>query len=887
MIFLKSYKYLRSGVIFFFAISDFSFAQGEALNEAKEPVQARKDKQEMADARKKRKAVFSKRHDMKNAKTRAEIVRQLKEADDELSAAVHRRAKALGIEIEGNQPNGGRFRLIDFDKNDQPIYEETHNVDAAITTAADLVRSNPAYNDVNGSSVTIGLWESSGIPRVTHREFGGRVTIMDGSTATSNHASHVAGTLISQGINAATLGMAPGATISAFNSASDESEMMANGASAPNTDKLYLSNHSYGVTQGWKSLGGGDWAYSGEFSDDDNPTNDYEEDFGRYDNSTAEWDAIGYNLPYYLIFKSAGNARTNTPDDGDTWSHKWDDYVYDSTKHPLGNRQYKDGWDNMGGKSLAKNIISVGNSDEGIDGGIRDPSKAEAQTASSRGPADDGRIKPDIHGNGTGLRSPISSSDTATASYSGTSMSSPNVCGSAALLVDYYSSRFPAQAMRASTLKALILHTADDRGTTGPDYKYGWGVMNTQAAAEVIKQHADQNGGAEMLESVVNDTTNTSRTHSFTWDGDSPLRVSLCWTDPPGEEVEGHDQRERHLVNDLNLTVTGPGSTTHLPYVMPYVGNWSLASIDDRAVNGVNHVDNIEQVYLPSPTAGEYVVTVDFDGALTNDSQDYSLIVTGQEAPLVLTEAEIEVEYLGPPVAALIDGFGTQSFGAATASSPSVSRIYTIRNTGDSPLTGLSITKSGDAQDDFSVGALSATMLTSGQTASFGVIYKPRGLGARTAAIHIASNDADESPFNLNLAGFGLSEVAAWRLEHFGAVANEGDAADDADFDHDGLVNLVEFGFAENPTEAGPDGITFELNEAETHAKLTYFRSVPAMNEYDFDVIWADDLEAVTWSTAGVTEEVLVNDGSIQEVSASIPMGVAQKRFFKIRMIPK
>ena len=439
--------------------------------------------------------------------------------------------------------------------------------------------------------------------------------------------------------------------------------------------------------------------------------------------------------------------------------------------------------------------------------------------------------------------------------------------------------------MRASTLKALILHTADDRGTTGPDYKYGWGIMNTEAAAEVIKQHADKNGGAEMLESLVNDSSATSKTHTFTWDGNSPLRVSLCWTDPPGKEIDGHDDREATLVNNLNLTVTGPGSSTHFPYVMPYVGNWSLASIDDRAVNGVNKVDNIEQVYLSSPAAGEYVVTVDFDGVLTNNSQDYSLIVTGQEAPLVLTAAEIEVEYLGQPVVALIDDSGAQFFGAAAPSADPVSRIYRIRNTGETPLIGLAITKSGNAQDDFSIGALTSTELTSEQTVSFGVTYSPLGLGPRTAAIQIASNDEDESSFDINLSAFGFSEVEAWRLEHFGTIASTGDAADDFDFDHDGLVNLVEFGFAKNPTEAGPDGIMLDLQEAQ--AELTYFRSVPAMSEYTFEVIWADDLESETWSTVGVTEEVLVNDGSVQEVKALIPMGATEKRFFKIRISPK
>ena len=77
-----------------------------------------------------------------------------------------------------------------------------------------------------------------------------------------------------------------------------------------------------------------------------------------------------------------------------------------------------------------------------------------------------------------------------------------------------------------------------------------------------------------------------------------------------------------------------------------------LASIEDDAVTGINTVDNTEQVYLSDPVAGDYVVTVDYAGRLTNGLQDYSLIVTGQ------TAAEIEVVHQGPPVLTLVDNVG-------------------------------------------------------------------------------------------------------------------------------------------------------------------------------------------------------------------------------------
>ncbi|VGO11735.1 hypothetical protein PDESU_00281 [Pontiella desulfatans] len=842
---------------------------------------AERDAKAMKDARRKRSDIFSKRHDMNDRQTRADVVRQLKAAEEEHLRAVRRRAAAEGLELEGTRPDGRGFRLIGFDDRGFPVYEEDFNVDAAKTTAADEVRSNSAYNSVDGASVTIGLWESGGIPRVTHQELSGKVTVMDGSTSTSDHATHVAGTLVSRGINAATLGMAPGANVAAFSSSYDEVEMLANGAAEPGTTDIYLSNHSYGSTPGWKWVGSDDydWIYNGTFSDDGDPSNDYDEDFGRYDDNAEEWDGIAYNLPYYLIFAAAGNSRTEAPATGALWKYGWDGpYAYDPANHPPGNRYYTSGgYDTMEGKSLSKNVITVGSSDEGISGGVRDPGAATAVTYSSRGPTDDGRIKPDIHGNGTGLTSCIDNSDTATASYSGTSMASPNVCGSAALLIDYFTSRFPGDAMRASTLKALILHTADDRGKTGPDYKYGWGVMNTQAAADVIKAHADNQGGGILLESTV-DTAIPSRTRTFGWDGTAPLRVTLCWTDPAGTEKEGHDNRAKALVNDLNLKVISPDGT-HYPYVMPYVGDWSESKFETSATTGVNDVDNVEQVYLSAPVAGDYLVVVDYAGALTDGEQTYSLVVTGQTAP------EIEVEENGPPVVLLADNSGVQDFGATAPSEASVVKSYTVRNTGGSPLTGLAIAKSGSHADDFSVGALSSVELETGQTASFSVSYDPLGTGARSAALQLASNDANENPFDINLSATGYTELQAWRTEYFGTLLPVGPLADDADFDEDGYANLLEFGLATSPKVANPDPLLFAVDPAQ--ARLTYPRNVNALADYTFEVIWTDNLSSNTWSSAGVGETVLSDDGAVQQVESTLPMGSSTERYFRLRISPK
>ena len=157
--------------------------------------------------------------------------------------------------------------------------------------------------------------------------------------------------------------------------------------------------------------------------------------------------------------------------------------------------------------------------------------------------------------------------------------------------------------------------------------------MNTEAAANVIRLHADNIGEAAIIESAVS-TSIASRTYTNDWDGTAPLRVTLAWTDPAGPARTGNDNRNKALVNDLNLTVTRVGGSTHHPYVMPYVGDWTSATIASPAITGVNSVDNIEQVYLAAPTAGTYVITVDYAGSLTNGLQNFSLIITGETNPL-------------------------------------------------------------------------------------------------------------------------------------------------------------------------------------------------------------------------------------------------------------
>ncbi|MEM9079166.1 MAG: S8 family serine peptidase [Verrucomicrobiota bacterium] len=557
---------------------------------------------------------------------RAQVTAQIKTIEVQKRKAIEAKAKALGIPLVQTRSDGSRI-LLDHFQGNRPIYIENHNANAAISTNAHLVRQTSPFN-VDGSGILIGMWEVF-LGRPSHQEFGNpsRYSPIDGS-GTDDHATHVAGTLIAQGISSSRKGMAPAASLLAYNTSNDISEMTAIGAASPNdTNKIVISNHSYGIISGWDSV---DNVFWGTFINDSTNTNDYDSDFGRYSSDARSIDAIVSSLPYYLPFYSAGNHRNDGPPfSGETWTHNGfggTSYTYNSATHPRGDGQYKNGYDSIAGEQTSKNILTIGATNDAVSSGNRNLNNATLSSFSSTGPTDDGRIKPDLVANGVSLSSSSGASNTSYINFSGTSMSSPNATGSAALLVDYYKNRFPGQAMRASTLKALLIHTADDLEDTGPDYRTGWGQINTLAAANLISAHAEYPDGLIRENSIT--TSQTSQTFNISAAGDEPLKVTICWTDPAGPSQFGHDSRSQNLLNDLNLRIDGPGGTFY-PWIMPYVGNWTTSTIDDPATTGINTVDNVEQVLIPNPTAGNYTVTVDFAGSLFGGSQVFSTIFSG------------------------------------------------------------------------------------------------------------------------------------------------------------------------------------------------------------------------------------------------------------------
>ncbi|TKG95744.1 T9SS type A sorting domain-containing protein [Puteibacter caeruleilacunae] len=455
-----------------------------------------------------------------------------------------------------------------------PLYYVTTNIDAANSTQTDLLwNANDKHSSLQGQDMIIGEWDGAGI-RTTHQELQGRVTIGDGvefngDGASSRHPTHVAGTLIGSGVDNQARGMAPKAKLIGHDWNKDDLEMTTFAAKGH-----LLSNHSYGLDATKLPT----WY------------------FGYYSGNAATWDQISYNAPYYLIVSSAGNDRGYDPD--------IEGYINPS----------KEGYDLLTGASNSKNILLVGAVKDITDQNI------EITSFSSWGPTDDGRIKPDICGNGWKLKSSSSYADDSYETFSGTSMASPNVAGSLLLLQQLYREQYD-QFMRASTLKALAIHTAtDDNQLAGPDYQYGWGVLNTQKAADVIIN----NNEASFIEELTLADKQEFIQHVKS-DGVSPLIATICWTDPAAEVgVTGKiDDRTPRLVNDLDIRII-QDDNVYKPWTLDPANPGALA------IPGDNIRDNVEQVMITAPK-GNYTIKVTHKGNLKNSIQDFALIISNVE----------------------------------------------------------------------------------------------------------------------------------------------------------------------------------------------------------------------------------------------------------------
>lgn len=482
----------------------------------------------------------------------------------------------IGIDDEGKTK--WLYDIID----NKPIYRTTYNRNAGIMQGADALWNGGSLGlNIEGQGMFVSVWDGARV-LTTHEALTGRVIageppIANGNPTDDNHATHVAGTIIASGPNLNARGVAPQATAVYFNFTNDQAEMIAEAALG-----RLVSNHSYGI-----------------------PAQNVPVAFlGRYGPSAQSLDQIIFDAPFYLPVMSAGNSRNRNPavNPGDS------------------------GYDILTGDKVAKNNLVVGATVENLN--YTGPTSTVMSSFSSWGPADDGRIKPDISTKGVQTFSSLYTNGNSGYGFlSGTSMAAPAVSGGLLLLQQYYNS-LNSVYMRSSTAKGLVLHTAREAGVfIGPDYQFGWGTLDTEAAAIAIRD----NGSDVLIDELTLQNGATEVLSNITANNSGKLMVSLSWTDLPSPnpfpdtDATTTDVATPMLVNDLDVVVTNANGTSFFP--------WSLnpaQPIFPATKTGTNNVDNYERVEIDNPS-GAYTITVSHKGNLSNGLQNYSLIVTGAD----------------------------------------------------------------------------------------------------------------------------------------------------------------------------------------------------------------------------------------------------------------
>lgn len=454
---------------------------------------------------------------------------------------------------------------------------------------------------LTGAGVAVSLFEL-GEAQTSHVEFGGRLllapTTIGGTLGDRRHATHVAGTIGASGVRADARGMAPAVTIHQF-CVRDQPSNACEGNWLTLKDErlaplgIVADNNSWGWILGWQDGAQPVWHAGDAF-------------WGAYDlEFSAPLDEIS-NERGVLFVHSAGNDGSVPPSLGlDPWRMH---YHVDENDEAIEGQRFcvsRNGsgsdcvsfcnggceltthhpqtpFDTIGATASAKNVLSVG----AIDASYKPAS------FSSRGPAKDGRVKPEVVARGTGVLSSVPSDNYGTSS--GTSMSAPAVTGIAALLAEQWHRVHPGTNPTPAQLKALLIAGTDDLGNPGPDYTYGFGLVNAKASIDLIandriRTFSLAQGATYEIPIVVDQSQN--------------VRVVLNWPDPAIPYLGGDDiVAAKSLINDLDLKIIDPAGSTILPWTL------NKDQVNANATRGVNVVDPTEMVEIANAAPGVYRV---------------------------------------------------------------------------------------------------------------------------------------------------------------------------------------------------------------------------------------------------------------------------------------
>ena len=430
---------------------------------------------------------------------------------------------------------------------------EFDNYRGARLSGAMNLRMSPELSGrgLTGKGVRVGIWDGN---VGDHVDYGNRVHRQEfeiSLASTGGHGMHTTGTILGAGLlDERARGMAPEAEIWTWN----------------------FNTQSNGKSVGQEML-------------------ECQEKY----NISITSNSYGYRMSAFCRYEQYLNYSFLGPRHADVLA-----YFIPTLTHlySAGNDQGVCNWAFGHMSNYAKNIISVAALTPG----------GEMTDFSSFGPHRDGRMFPIISARGESVYSvmPEQSYDW----MSGTSMSCPTAAGHLALLTQRWGQLHGGALPFNYYLKALIANTADDKGNAGPDYKFGFGVLNSIAAVTAMENNwhhfaSLSRGGAAQEKKITVPA------------GVKELRVALCWNDPVADKE--YKMGESPMVNDLDITVVSAGNT-YYPYTLDPNNPNDVAKADKK-----NGRDNIEQVVVKNPAAGEYTLKV--DGKVNQEEkQDYVVV---------------------------------------------------------------------------------------------------------------------------------------------------------------------------------------------------------------------------------------------------------------------
>ncbi len=420
-------------------------------------------------------------------------------------------------------------------------------------------------------SIVIGVWDCGWVEN-NHPGFAGRLTIGDpastdngcgGAAGINDHATHVAGTAAGSGAGGPAgrdlRGHADQATVLSYDVDNAAQEVI-----------LAIQNYNVDISQN-------SWG--------PDPGSCDTTVLGVYDTTAAEFDALvrgsfseTVTKTVHVVFAN-GNEQTYCPD----------------------------GWRTSSGGAMGKNVIAVGatNSDD-----------KTMTNFSSFGPTEDGRVNPVVVGPGcesggeAAIWSTLPGQTYGDSGWCGTSMAAPAVSGILGLMLEAYNLTYNTDPIPA-TLRAVLIHTAEDLGNPGPDYRFGYGHVDALAAINVITATVSSSTSAYIVTAPI--TNAEIKTYSMNHAG-GLLKCTLAWDDVPATLPASQT-----LVNNLDLALIAPDNTTYSPWVL------DKNTPANAATTGLNTVDTVEQVVVADAVAGEWTVRVT-GSSVPQGPQTFSLV---------------------------------------------------------------------------------------------------------------------------------------------------------------------------------------------------------------------------------------------------------------------